>query len=169
MKFKMEHRFEWPVADIVQLLKNGEELCPMDELPNVSSRKIIEQRREGKKIFQRVEWCVHGQIPPIAQKLVSPEKMTFIERSVWDDDESAYRTKIEPHFFRNQLECSTISAWKDDGKGKTVRKFEGELKIKIPVIGPILEGTIVDYLKKNNDKNALIVKRFLNQRLGAPV
>lgn len=164
MKFSMKHYFDCPAEKVVELLKNGEDICPMDKLPNVSARKVIERRREGKKLYGTVEWCVHGQIPPVAQKIVNPDMLTFTEKSVWDDDTSAFTTKIIPHVLKNQLNCQTVSTWEKDKDGKTVRSFKGDLTIKIPIIGPLLEKTVVDLLKKNNDKNAELVKEYLSEK-----
>lgn len=164
MKFNMKHYFDFPVEKVVELLKNGEDLCPMDKLPNVNDRKIIEQKRDGKKMYSTVEWCVHGQIPPVAQKLVNPDMLTFTEKTVWDDDQQSFTTKIIPHVLKNQLDCNTVSMWERDKNGKTVRTFRGDLTIKIPIIGPLLEKTVVDLLKKNNDKNAELVKEYLSEK-----
>jgi len=168
MRFKMEHKFDWPAEPIVEMLKNGEDLCPMEDLPNVTSRKILESRREGKKVYNRIEWCVHGQIPRIAQKILTPDMLTFEEHTVWDDDDCSFTTKIVPHYMKDKFKCNTKSKWVPDGENKTVRQFGGVLEARVPVVGQVVEKTIVNYLKKNNDQNAKLVKKFLKQRLGPP-
>jgi len=167
MKFSMDHYFDTPADKIIDMLKAGEDLCRMEDLPNVSSRKVIERRREGKKMFSRIEWNVHGQIPKIAQKILRPEMLTFVEESVWDDDDTTFRTKIIPHYLKDKLSCNTTSQWSAAGDGKARRRFGGELVLNIPIVGPVAEKTIVDYLKKNNDKNAVIVRKFLQEKFGA--
>lgn len=169
MDFRMEHIFDWPASLIVPILAAGEDIVPMEDLPNVTQRKVLERRREGSKMFSRLEWNVHGQIPKIAQKIISPEKLNFIEESVWDDQTQAFTVRILPHFFRKQITCRTVSTWSDHDGGKKARRvFGGTLEIHIPVIGPIMERTIIDYLKKNNDENAKMVRKALAQRFGPP-
>jgi len=166
MKFSMDHQFDCPAEKIIGMLKAGEELCRMEDLPNVSSRKILERRRDGKKVYNRVEWCVHGQIPKIAQRILRPEMLTFIEESVWDDDDATFRTKIIPHYLKDKIKCNTTSQWSAAADGNARRRFGGELVISIPIVGPVAEMTIIDYLKKNNDKNAVIVRKFLQEKFG---
>jgi hypothetical protein len=164
MDFKMEHVFDHPVGKIVPILAAGQDLIPMEELPNVSQRKVIERRREGAKMYSRLEWCVHGQIPVIAQKIISPDKLTFEEQTIWDDNTQTFVTRIVPHFLKDKFDCRTASAWSACGDAKSRRTFSGTLIIKVPIIGPIMEKTIIDYLKKNNDKNAVLVTKALAQR-----
>ena len=166
MDFKMEHIFECHVGNIIPMLAAGEDLIPMEDLPNVSQRKVIERRREGTKMYSRLEWCVHGQIPAIAQKIISPDKLTFEEQSIWDDETQKFSTRIVPHFLKDKFDCRTYSAWSACSETKSRRIFSGTLIIKVPIIGPIMEKTIIDYLKKNNDKNAVLVAKALADRFG---
>lgn len=168
MNFSMEHIFDWPAEKIIEILASGKDIVPMDELPNVSHRKIIEVKREGKKLFKRLDWCVHGQIPKIAQRIISPDKLTFTEESVWDDDTTTFTTKITPHYMASKFKCTTTSQWSAAGPVKARRSFKGRLEIYLPVIGPLLEMTIIDYLKKNNEKNAELVRKALSEKFGPP-
>jgi hypothetical protein len=168
MDFKMEHSFDCPVGKITPILAAGEDLVPMEDLPNVSQRKVIERKREGTKLHSKLEWCVHGQIPKIAQKLIDPDKLTFLEQTVWDDETATFTTRIIPHFLKDKFDCRTTSAWSAIDANRAKRTFSGKLEIKIPIIGSIVEKTIIDYLKKNNDKNAVMVTKALLERFGPP-
>ena len=168
MKFQMEHKFDWPAEPIIEILKRGEDLVPMEDLPNVSSRKVLEQRREGKKLYKTLEWNVHGQIPKVAQKILTPEMLTFKEVTVWDDDDCSFTTEIVPRYMRDKFSCKTKSKWIPQGENRTLRKFGGNLSIKVPIIGQTVEKTIIGYLKKNNDQNADMVRKFLKEKFGPP-
>ena len=168
MEFSMVHEFGWPAGKITPILAAGEDIVPMEDLPNVSQRKLVERRREGSKMYAKNEWCVHGQIPKIAQKVVSPETLTFMELSLWDDETTTFTTKIVPHFFKDKFICRTTSAWAENGPNTSKRTFSGSLVIKFPLFGAILEKTIIDYMKKNNDQNAVLVRAALTKRFGPP-
>lgn len=168
MRFHMEHQFNWPTEKIVEILKSGQYLVPMDKMPNVNEYREVSVERKGSKIFKKCEWCVHGKIPKMAQKVIRPEMLTFIENTVWDDETTTFTTKIIPHFFKNQFDCRTQSKWGSAGEGKTVRKFQGNIIIKFPLIGPPVEKAIIQQLKANNDRNAVLVREALAERLGPP-
>ena len=168
MKFKLEHDFNWPADKITDILKRGEDIIPMEDLPNVSQRKRVEQRREGDKLYSKLEWCVHGQIPKIAQKVIRPETLTFIEQTIWDDNTCMFTTRIIPHFFKDKLVCRSTSQWLPIGENKCRRTFQGNIEVKFPLFGKIMEKTIVDYMRKNNDENAVMVRKALEKRFGPP-
>lgn len=168
MKFKMTHDFNWPLEKLIPVLAGDEEVLNMEDMPNVSSRKEIERRWEGKKLFKKFAWNVHGQIPQVAQKIIRPEMLNFIEHSVWDNEKYMFDTKIEPHFLKKQIICSTTSRWAKLTEGKSRRQFEGTLEIKIPLIGQLVEGAIIDHLKKNVEKGAVDLKNVFVKKVGPP-
>lgn len=169
MKFTMDHKFGWSVEKIVGILKAGEDLFPMEELPNVNARKLIEVKRAGPKLFKKYEWCVYGQIPKLAQKIFSPESLTFTESSVWDDDKCAFESRITPHYFKNVLSCVSTSAWRAAAGGGTERHIESTVSIAIPIIGPAVEKAIVEHFKKNNELSAELIRKGLAKKFGSPV
>lgn len=168
MQFKIVHTFNWPADTIIDILSTGEDLTPPEKLSNVSARKVIELKREGKNFYRRTEWCVHGQIPKVAQKVVSAEMLTFIEESTWDGTDGIFKTRIIPHFLKGTLTCTSTSKWFAAGPAATRREYAGVVEIRLPIIGGLLEKTIVDYLKKNTEENAAMVAEALALRLGAP-
>jgi hypothetical protein len=165
MKIVMDHIFGWPHERIVPLL-TGEELVDFEELPNVSKRKILGKRREGKKLYKDCEWNVHGQIPKAAQKVVRPEMLTFTEHTVWDDDTCTFVSRIEPHYLKNIIKVETRSQWSVAGTDRTRRHIEMTLEVHIPILGQIVEHTIADHMRKNTEKSAEVLKSVLTRRLG---
>ena len=167
MKCTMEHRFGWPLDQLAPLLAN-EELVDFEDLPNVSKRKFLERRREGNKIYKVCEWNVHGQIPKAAQRLIRPEMLTFTEYTVWDDGDCTFDSRIEPHFLKNILKCGTRSRWSAAGPDKTNRRIDMVIEVRIPIIGQLVEGTIIDHMKKNTEKSTEVLRGVLTRRLGPP-
>ena len=165
MKFTTTHTFEWPAEKIIGLLKAGEDLFPMENLPNVNARKPLEQKRQGSKIFRKYEWCVHGQIPKIAQKMLRPEMLTFIEESVWDDDRCTFDSRILPHYFKNAITCESTSAWRESGAG-VERRIDSTVRVAIPIVGPVVEKAVVEAFRKNNDMSAGLIRKGLAEKLG---
>jgi hypothetical protein len=166
MKYRIEDTFGWPVDAVVPILGGEKELIEFEDLPNVSKRKQIERRRNGAKLYKVFEWNVHGQMPKAAQKIISPDKLTFTEHSVWDDDARCFDTWIEPHFLKNLISCRSKSAWHPIDGGRTRRVIEGQVDFHMPIIGPLVEGAVVDYLKKNTAKGTVQMKKAFEEKIG---
>jgi len=166
MNYRIEDTFGWPIEAVVPLLGGDKELIAFEDLPNVNMRKQIMRRRDGTKLFKVFEWNVHGQIPKAAQKVISPEKLKFTEYSVWDDETCCFDTRIEPHFMKNLVSCHSKSTWRRLDDARSHRVIEGRLDIQIPLIGPVVEKTIIDYLKKNTAKGTVAMKKVFTERIG---
>jgi hypothetical protein len=167
MKFTMLHKFGWPAEKITDILKAGEDLYPMEDLQNVNMRKLVEQKRVGSKILKKYEWCVYGQIPKIAQKIFTPESLTFVENSTWDDDKCMFDSRITPHFLRNAVSCISTSTWRP-AAGGCERLVEMTININIPIIGPVAEKAIAEHFKKNTEQSAELVKKSMTVKYGPP-
>ena len=108
-RFQFDDWFGWPCSDIVQFFIDGVDLVPHESLEDVKMRKELENRREGKKVYTSGEWCVHGQIPKIAQKIIKPEMLTFFEETIWDDDEASFRAYC-PSAPANEADTTTAAS-----------------------------------------------------------
>jgi hypothetical protein len=95
--------------------------------------------------------------------------LTFDEISTWDGTVGIFKTKIIPHFLKGALMYTSTSSWHNKNGTHTVREFEGVVDVKIPIIGGLLEKTIVDYLKKNTEENAKMAVEAFAERLGPPI
>lgn len=165
MKFTSTHAFPWPAEKIIELIKAGEDLFPVEELPNVTARKAIDQKREGSKIYRRYEWRMFGQIPRAAQRALSPEMLTFIEESVWDDESCVTESRIMPMYFKDSISCESTVVWRGRDAGSE-RVIESEAVVNIPVMGGLVERAVVDAFMKSNDMSAELIRKGLAGRLG---
>lgn len=153
-RYKITHYYDYHVDTVVQLLMESETpIYELVDLPNAQEIKPISARDEGDKRYIKNEWCVHGQIPKIAQKLIKPSMLTFVEDSVWDRTNKTYTAKVTPHFFKKQFNCRHRVEFYDDGDGRTKRIIKGFFEAKIPIIGPIFERAILKYLKQNAEED----------------
>ncbi|HOO56445.1 MAG TPA: DUF2505 family protein [bacterium] len=166
MKIRSNHVFGWDPGKIIDILKSGEDLYDMEDLPNVSMRKEVFQERKGSQIHRKYEWCVFGQIPKVAQRILRPEMLTFYEFTVWDDDKCSFDSRVEPHYFKDKVHVNSESTWSEAGENKTRRRIVTEVVVKIPVVGPVIEKTIAEHFQKNNNKSAEMVIKALTKRFG---
>jgi len=153
-RYRLVQHFDYFIDTVVDILMESKTpLYDMVDLPNVSNSKLIEEKDLGDTKLIKNEWCVHGQIPPMAQKFIKPEMLTFVEDSVWDRRTKVYSTKVIPHFLKNQVDVRHKVEHIDNGDGRTKRIVSGYIEVKIPVIGPIFEATVIKYIKQNAEED----------------
>ncbi len=164
MKFTYDSVFAWPLERIVPLLAH-EELVDFEDLPNVNARKVIERRREGNKTYKVYEWDVHGKIPKPAQMIIRQGMLAFTEYTVWDDDTCVFDIRIEPHHLKNVFNVTTSSTWSAVSETETKRHIETAVEVNIPVVGPLLERTVLEHIRRNTEKATEVMRRALAARL----
>ncbi len=150
-RYNIVNYYDYPVDVVIQVLMETPNIYDLQDLPNVSTNELIEERDLGDKKIIKVKWCVHGQIPKAAQKIIKPEMLTFVEDSVWDRTTKTYSTKIIPHFFKNVVDCRHKLEFFDNKDGRTKRVISGYFEFKLPIVGPLFEGVVLTYLKQNAD------------------
>ncbi len=153
MHYKKERIYDYELDFVVNSLMDSKEpLYTFEELPNVTQNKEIWREEKGNLRYLKVEWCAHGQIPKVAQKVVSPKMLTWIEESIWDKEKYIYSFKIKPFYFAKQIDCEGSTKFYSKGKNKCARLFDIKLRIHIPVVGLVLEMAILELLKKNEEE-----------------
>jgi len=133
----------------------------LETMPDLTFCKLLERKDEADgRIFVRMEMCAHGQIPKAAQKLLSPDMLTWQEISVWDPSTEKYTFKIKTKFFTKQFQFTGYWGYKELDNGKTRQYCDSEVLVKVPIIGGIVEKAIGPALKKNWDENFVMVKKM---------
>ena len=164
MKYKLEHRFKGkPVKDAIEFLC---EEYGFDEtqMENVTGSTLLEEKITDESKFWKRQWCVHGQIPKVAQQLIKPKMLTWIEFTEYDRVNKKYKTWIETYFFKDMVKCEQTGYYIIVNDGEFIRVQEGYIRIKFPVIGPILEEVIVKHLKKNWDDEYKISRKVISEK-----
>lgn len=162
-RYRIIHFYDYHIDTVTSLLMDSKvPIYDLADLPNVSTNKLLSEKDEGDKRYLKVEWCVHGQIPKIAQKIIRPEMLTFVEDSIWDRTTKTYSTKIIPHFFKKQFDARHKVEFTDHGDGRTMRVLTGHFDAKIPIVGPVFEQVVMKYLKQNAEEDFRISARSLD-------
>ena len=151
MKFESSQVIPFPLEDVNRLVRdNLQELVPY--LPNV--RRIDAESREevGKGQIRFVNrWHGKGEVPKVAQKLVQPDKLAWLDTATWDENEKTCRWEITPMFFRENVACRGVNFYRAEGPGKTRMEITGDLTIQskgIPGIPRLLEKKIAEQIEK---------------------
>jgi hypothetical protein len=161
-KYNVVNYYEYPVDVVCQVLMETPNIYNLADLPNVSTNQQLEDRDAGDKKYIKVKWDVQGQLPPIVQKVVKPNMLTFVEDSVWDRRTRVYSTKILPSFFKNVIDAHHQLEFTEE-KGRTKRLLRGHFEFKVPVVGPIFEGLVVNLLKQNIEADFKLSTKALVQ------
>ena len=166
MDFKMQHRFGWSADRIWAIMSSGDNPVPMDALKNVSEHVEVERRKTDCGYYKKFNWRVDGELPRPLVHIIGKEMLTFVEETEWDIEKSLMKTKIIPHFFTDHITCRITRSYTSVGDNETLYLVNGFIEVRLPLIGRLIESTIVNYMVKNNAEYADRLREFFARELG---
>lgn len=147
MKLRHEITYDAPAADVWTMLSDPafrQKSC--DAMGVLSSTIAIEPVGQGMKVridqVQRTEG-----IPSFAKKFAG-DTTQAVQVEEWSDRRNATLTVRTPG---KPTEITGTLTLTEEG-GRTVETFDGECRVKVPLIGGKLEGLMSDLFRKGMDK-----------------
>jgi uncharacterized protein YndB with AHSA1/START domain len=147
MKLRHEISYDAPAADVWTMLSDPafrQKSC--EAMGVLSSTIAIEPVGEGMKVridqVQRTEG-----IPSFAKKFAG-DTTEAVQVEEWSDRRNATLTVRTPG---KPTEITGTLTLSEEG-GRTVETFDGECRVKVPLIGGKLEGLMSDLFRKGMDK-----------------
>ncbi len=151
MRIHIKHKFEHPLEWVLKVTHYDliKDTGNYTELPNVTDVKLTHftEYPDGRQDIE-FTYCAHGQIPPIAQKVLKPEMLTWREVSKWDPNTMVYSFEIIPFFLKKLFFCKGKWTYTEK-RNKVVLEMKGQLNFKVPIVGPIIEKAIFKELVNN--------------------
>jgi hypothetical protein len=135
-------------------------LARMAELPKLGSAEVVDQRREGDVVYQDVRYLFQAELSRAVTRVVDPERMTWIERSVCNLTTHETQCEILPDHYSGLLTGSYRSVIEPDGS-TAQRTITGQVKVKMPLVGGKVEGAIVGGLRENATAQVALLDEWL--------
>jgi hypothetical protein len=162
MKIDAEYVFNCPLEKTLDICVNqtiGNLQYFKESFENVADVKLIKlEEKDGKK-HVIYEFCAHGQIPKAVQHLLKPDMLTWREISYWDSQKKEYHFSVKPHYFTNVFTCKGYWGYMERGPEKSAQVCHGDLIIRIPIFGNLVEKAIWTNLKRNWDDSDKKMKK----------
>ncbi|MDA0712382.1 MAG: DUF2505 family protein [bacterium] len=163
-KFELVHEFPSVSIELFEKHLNHPQLNQMlAKMPAFRSRDLVEKKElKNGEIIWKFKVVAGGDIPSSVKKVISPDMFTWWENTHFKPDEHCIHFHIEPLTGASKFEGK--GQWKliKQKKG-TKRIIEGEMNVKIPFVGKIVESFLIKELKRNYEVEPEIQKEFYAQ------
>jgi hypothetical protein len=147
VRFSVEQSFAAPLADVGAALCDPGFLARLGQLPKLGGARLLEQRREGGLVVQRVRYAFVGELSPAVRAVVEPDRLTWVEESTTDLAMHRTEWRIVPDHYGNLLRCSGTFRLEARGPSSTRRIAEGDVQVRVPFVGGKVERAIVSGLR----------------------
>ena len=164
MRLNLRHEFACTPEQLWTLLEDKEVDLAMVTANN-GSGAWVDDRTEGdtRVIVKRVE--VNRDIPGPMKKVLGTDRITYdlvVRRPAGSDRQE---WSIRPMVLADRFSGSGTTTIKATAGG-CVRVIEGELAVRVPLLGGKMEARLVDDVTKSYDVGADVLRRIIAERHG---
>jgi hypothetical protein len=171
MRFEIAHSFDAPLAAVETAVLSEPFLAFLRA--NHSQMKEIEPLSidaSGDLVRRKVRYQPKPIIEKIGPKRVPPEWMAWVEESTYDRRRHTLDFRNVPVVRRvaDHMENRGTMRFVAEGASRTRRTLEGELKVKVFVLGAIAERIIYSQAQGLLAEEARLLGRFLRENPAPP-
>ena len=161
MRFQAEHRFAAPVRAVADVLVDPAFHRGLD-LPDLRLLDVVDHRDDVEDALLSLRYEYIGQLDTVVRRLVGDRRLTWLQELVVDRTSGTGQLTFAVEGHRDRLHGVAHFTLRADDK-QTVRLLQGEVRVRIPLVGSTAERRIVAGFLDRLDLEA----RRLSDRLSA--
>lgn len=131
-------------------------------LPKLGTPRLLEQRRDGDRVHQRVHYRFTGDLSAAVRAVVDPARLTWVDESEHDLAARSVTFRLLPEHYADRFRCAGRYRFEPapGDPARTVRRTEGELTVRAAFVGGAVERAIVSGLGEHLAAEVPIVERW---------
>ena len=163
MHFEATHEFPAPAGDVVAVFCDPEFHTHLD-LPDLSRPEVVADTVDGATRVLRLRYAYVGQLDGIAKKIVGDRPLTWVQELRMDPATFAGTLSYAVDGDAGRLQGDAQVAVTAIAAERSRRRINGELRVRIPVVGGRAERAIVPGLTRRIDVEAAALAEVLARR-----
>lgn len=158
MRFRSEQHYPAPPADVLALFVDPDFYATLVGLPKITTPEVVDHRATTSSVHLSLRQRYTGDVPAAALAFIDPAKLGWVEHLDFDLEAATATTRLQPDHYADRFSCSGRYVFATDGSdGGCVRRLDGELKVRIPLVGGKVEGALVSGLREHADAEQVVV------------
>jgi hypothetical protein len=163
VNFRIEQRITAPLEAVENALLDREFIAATAKLPKLGEPEVLEQQRDGDRVHQRVRYRFTAELSSAVTRVIDPTKLTWVDDARYDLTTHTSRHRILPDNYADRLEASYDVTLEPLGDS-TRRVAQGELKVRIPLVGGRVERAIASGLEEHAAAEADLLGTWVTER-----
>jgi hypothetical protein len=140
--FRAEHDFPGSPAAVAEILCDPSFHTRLD-LPDLGRPEVVEHTTSGSARTLRLRYEFVGHLDPIARRLLAGRRLTWIQELQLDVATGRGRLSFAAEAEAEKLYGAAAVVLGDLGPERTRRTVDGDLYVKVPIVGGTAERRIV--------------------------
>lgn len=149
MELKADARIAFPRPEVFSTYRDRlPELVPY--LPDVKQIQVLKREDEGGIVRMTNEWVASTQIPKVAQAVIKPEMLVWLDHAEWDAQAYTCDWRIETRMFTQQVRCQGHNTY-IERDGGTELQIRGALDVDlkgVPGVPRFLAGRVAPHVER---------------------
>ena len=161
MRFQIEQVIAGPVDAVARTYTEPRFYELLGELPKLGQPEVLERQENGSVVHLAVRFRFTGNLSPAVTRVVDPARLTWVEQSVHDLEAHTVTFHMQPDNYADRLRFDGSSRFEPAGDGQTRRVAEGDVTVRVPLVGRAVEGAIVSGLREHLEAEVDVVERLV--------
>jgi hypothetical protein len=161
MRFQLEQVIAGPVEAVARIYTEPRFYELLGELPKLGRPEVLDRREDGSVVRLAVRFRFTGNLSAAVTRVVDPERLSWVEESVHDLERHTVTFQMKPDNYADRLRFEGWSSFEPESDGGTRRLAEGDVVVRVPLVGRTVEGAIVSGLREHLAGEVEVVERIL--------
>src|SRR5216683_1613968 len=149
MRFQLEQVIAGPVEAVARIYTESRFYELLGELPKLGRPEVLDRSEDGPVVRLAVRFWFTGNLSPAVTRVVDPARLSWVEQSVHDLAAHTVTFTMKPDNYADRLRFEGGSHFEATGEGGTRRFSEGDVVVRVPLVGRAVEGAIVSGLREH--------------------
>ncbi|MEW6473748.1 MAG: DUF2505 family protein [Actinomycetota bacterium] len=161
MRFEIEQHFTGAPQAVARIYTEPRFYELLGELPKLGQPEVLDRREDGAVVHLAVRFRFTGNLSAAVTRVVDPARLTWVEESVHDLERLTTTFHMKPDHYADRLRSEGSAHYEPDGDGGTRRLTEGDLSVKVALVGRKVEGAVVSGLREHLAAEVEVIERLL--------
>jgi hypothetical protein len=159
VKLVARHRFAASVDAVCDAMGDPEFYARL-RLPDVEPPEMISRSGDGDRVDVNVRFRYTGKLDPIARRIVGHDHVSWVQQLEIDRSSRSCALKVVPETGAVPVSCTGTFVLRDEDAG-CVRTLDGDLRVRVPLIGSRAERSLAPGIMRRLDLEAEALDRYL--------
>ncbi len=116
---------------------------------DIAMVEVVRHDDLGERVLIEVRFAFTGSLSPAVRAVIDPAKMSWVTRTEVRPAEARTSWVVLPDHYPDRLSASGSYRFEegDDGPDSTIVHVEGDLRVRVPIVGRSVERVIVTDLR----------------------
>jgi len=161
VRFNVEQCLTAPVERVEAALVDATWYQAVTASTSVWAPELLDvEELGGAKMGLQVRYRFRGKLNAAASRVVDPSRLTWVEVSTLDRELHAIELRVVPDHYGDLLRFTGSVVLRPDGDS-TGRTLDGEVKVRVPLVGGRVEGAVVSGLREHAEVEEQVFGAFV--------